>query len=138
MKNTMKPLTDPNRSELMVEGEGDPWEGPQALSEQHMSPVLFLTLDWKNNFLHVTLQIQERKVKLSDCTLQTVGKPSAGQQGQLQKRVCVGHNPTEPGTSEHRESWAVQLSCPVSSPGVCRLVSHVHLSQVTVVQGACE
>lgn len=93
----------------MVEGEGDPWEGPQALSEQHMSPVLFLTLNWNNNFLHVTLQIQERKVKLC----QTVpGKPwESHPQGSKAscRRECVWATTPQmkPGTSEHGESWVV-------------------------------
>lgn len=97
----MKPLTDPNRSALMVEGEGDPWEGPQVLSEQHMSPVLFLTLDWNKNFLHVTLQIQERKVKLCQSALSKQWKSNPqGSKGNC-RRECVWSTP-------HRQSKALR------------------------------
>lgn len=114
-ESTTKPLTDPNRSALMVEGEGDPWKRSQALGEQHMLPVLFLTLGWNSNFLHVTLQVQEREIKLCETAHGKQWKSDWKGGKANRRRQCVWSTPpqTKPGTWEHGESWAAELSCPV-------------------------
>lgn len=85
-----------------------------------MSPALILTLDWNNNFLHVTLQIQGRKVK-----------PCHTAQGKQWKRNPQGSKANYRGSTcglhprdGARAHWAAEPSCPVSKPGSCIHLSH--------------